>query len=98
MLEKKPTQDKICNLVRFLDSLSLPRNDMSGGGAPFCPHGLYSLRSMVVLRAANQNLLIAGDNHTLIPSMNHRRYIAWYHSTAQVLFATALYPAVPSAG
>ena len=30
---------------------------------------------MVVLRAANQNLLIAGGNHTLIPSMNHRRYI-----------------------
>ena len=76
-MEKKPTQDKICNWVRFLDSLSLPRNDMSGGGAPFCPHGLYSLRSMVVLRAANQNLLIAGGNHTLIPSMNHRRYIGY---------------------
>ena len=76
-LEKKSTQDKICNLVRFLDSLSLPRNDMSGGGAPFYPHGLYSERCMVVLRAANQNLLIAGGNHTLIPSMNHRRYIGY---------------------
>ena len=29
----------------------------------------------VVLRAANQNQLIAGGNQ-LIPSMNHRRYIA----------------------
>ena len=43
---------------------------------------------MVVLRAANQNLLIAGGNHTMISPMNHRRYIAWYHSTAQVLFET----------
>ena len=52
------------------------------------PHGLYSLRCMVVLRAANQNLLIAGGNHTLIPSMNHRRYIAYFHSSAQVVSGT----------
>ena len=58
------------------------------GVVPFCPHGLYSERCMVVLRAANQNLLIAGGNHTLIPSMDHRRYIAWYRSTAQVVFGT----------
>ena len=45
-------------------------------GGTVQPHGLYMQRSMVVLRAANQNLLIAGGNHTLIPSMNHRRHIA----------------------
>ena len=68
-------------------SFHFGRDDMSGGGA-IQPHGLYSLRCMVVLRAANQNLLIAGGNHTLIPSMNHRRYIAYFHSTAQVVSGT----------
>ena len=57
-------------------------------GGTVQPYGVYSERGMVVLRAANQNLLIAGGNHTLIPSMNHRRYIAWFHSTTQVEFAT----------
>ena len=38
------------------------RDDMSGGGSG-CPHGLYLQRFMVVLCAANQNLLIAGGNH-----------------------------------
>ena len=33
-----------------------------------------ALRPMVVLRAANQNLLIAGGNHTIIPSAGCRRY------------------------
>ena len=32
-LEEEPTQGKTCNLGRFLDSHSLARNDMSGGGA-----------------------------------------------------------------
>ena len=32
-LDNEPPQDKICNSGRFLDSLSLPRNDMSGGGS-----------------------------------------------------------------
>ena len=63
------------------------RESQGAGVVPFCPHGLYSGRFMVVLRAANQNLLIAGGNHTLIPSMNHRRYIAWFHSTPQVIYA-----------
>ena len=27
-------------------------------------------------------------NHTLIPSMNHRRYIGWFHLSARVIFAT----------
>ena len=57
-------------------------------GNTILPHGLYSKRCLVVLRAANQNLLIAGGNHTLIPSINHRRYIAWFHSSGQVIFAT----------
>ena len=30
-LDNEPTQEKTCNSGRFLDSLSLPRNDMSGG-------------------------------------------------------------------
>ena len=33
-----------------------------------------ALRPMVVLRAANQNLLIARGNHTIIPSAGCRRY------------------------
>ena len=36
-LVKKPAQGKACNLGRFLDSLSLPRNDMSGGGFVLSP-------------------------------------------------------------
>ena len=32
-LDNEPTQDKTCYLGRFLDSHSLPRNDMSGGGS-----------------------------------------------------------------
>ena len=73
---KEPTQDKTGHLGRFLDSLcSLGMT--CRGGVPFCPHGLYSERCMVVLRAANQNLLIAGGNHSLIPPMNHRRYIGY---------------------
>ena len=32
------------------------------------------LRRMVVLRAANQKQLIAGGNHTIIPSADCRRY------------------------
>ena len=47
---------------------------------------------MVVLRAANQNQMIAGGNHTLISSLGQRRYIVpcigWYHSTLQVVIAT----------
>ena len=66
-LEKEPTQDKTCNLGRFLDSHSLPRNDISGGGS-VQPHRLYLSRCM---------------------AMNHRRYIASYHSTARVIFATS---------
>ena len=57
-------------------------------GGTVHPHGLYMQRCLVVLRAANQNLLIAGGNHTMNSPMNHRRYIAWYHSSAQVLFET----------
>ena len=45
-------------------------------GGTIQPHGLYTERCLVVLRTANQNLLIAGGNYTLIPPMNHRRYIA----------------------
>ena len=46
-LVKEPTQDKACHLGRFLNSLSLPRNDMSGGGSGQ-PHGLYSLRCLAM--------------------------------------------------
>ena len=38
-LEKEPPQDKTSNLGSFLDSHSLPRDDMSVGGFG-CPHGL----------------------------------------------------------
>ena len=55
---------------------------------PFNPTGCNRYVVMVVLRAANQNQLIAGGNHTLITSMNHRRYIAWYRSTARVISET----------
>ena len=41
---------------------------------PFNPTGCNRYVVMVVLRAANQNQLIAGGNHTLITSMNHRHY------------------------
>ena len=56
---------------------------------PHCPTGPAPRRGwMVVLRAANQNLLIAGGNHTLISSLGQRRYIVpcmgFYHSPAQV--------------
>ena len=42
-LVNEPPQDKICHSGRFLDSHSLPRNDMSGGGT-IHPHRLYSER------------------------------------------------------
>ena len=58
-------------------------------GGFYHPHRLYSKCGLVVLRAANQNLLIAGGNHTMIPPMNHRRYIAWFHSSARVIFAAS---------
>ena len=70
------TTDRGIQLRRRISPMlrGCPRNDMSGV-VLFCPHGLYSLRSMVVLRAANQNQMIAGGNHTLISSLGQRRYI-----------------------
>ena len=46
-LDNEPPQDKICNSGRFLDSLSLPRNDMAGGGS-VCPYRFYLLRCMAM--------------------------------------------------
>ena len=43
-LEKEPPQDKTINLGSFLDSHSLPRNDMSVGGSG-SQHGLYLPRA-----------------------------------------------------
>ncbi len=42
-----------------------------------------ALRPMVVLRAANQNLLIAGGNHTIIPSAGCRRYTRYVNGKPQ---------------
>ena len=43
-LENEPTQDNTCHLGRFLNSHSLPRNDMPLGGSG-CSRGLYLGRS-----------------------------------------------------
>ena len=64
-LGEKPTQDKTCNLGRFLDSLSLPRNDISVGGFVFL-HGFYSLRCM----AMNHRRYIGCTVYWVIP-FNH---------------------------
>ena len=93
-LEDGPTQDKTSYSGRFLDSHSLPRNDMSGGwfhsttgvvfGASPERHIGRSLRFRWKVLPFNR----AGLYSKRCLAMNHRRYIAWYHSTAGVLFGT----------
>ena len=134
-LLKEPTQGKICNSGRFLDSLLLARNDMPGGGC-IQPYGLHSLRTGTAHRPFPTVSLGGCTSAPIVPTMqnavprlihrlwrspfpegegygrntiqphrlyslralamNHRRYIAWFHSTAQVLFETsrALYHCV----
>ena len=62
-------------------------------GGTVQPHGLYSKRSGRQIAAPTVSLVGGSSQpHRLylrrFMAMNHRRYIAWYHSTAQVIFGT----------
>ena len=68
------------------------RDDMSGGGT-IQPHRLYSGRGGRQI-AAPTDTLVGGTIHPHklyslhCLAMNHRRYIAWFHSTTRVVFET----------
>ena len=82
-----------CNLGRFLHSADAQDlNDTSIGGF-IQPHRLYIQRSGRQI-AAPTDTPVRGliQPHGLYSecgmAMNHRRYIAWFHSTARVMFET----------
>ena len=62
-LEKKPTQDKIRNLGRFLDSLSLPRNDISGGGSVLSARIVFGTLHGGAPRSESKSIDCRGQSH-----------------------------------
>ena len=90
-LEYEPPQDKASNSGRFLDSHLLSRNDMLVGGSVQL-NRLYTERGGRQI-AAPTDTLMGGTIHPhglyslRCLAMNHRRYIAWYYSTLQVICA-----------
>ena len=69
-LLKEPTQGKICNSGRFLDSLLLARNDMPGGGC-IQPYGLHSLRTGTAHRPFPTVSLGGCTSAPIVPTMQN---------------------------
>ena len=76
--DDEPPQDKICCLRRFLDSVSLARNDMPGGGFVLSTRVIFA-----TVPAPRRGW--SGDESS---PLHWVPYIRYYHSTEQVVIDT----------
>ena len=83
-----------CNLGRFLHSADAAVGMTDRGVIPFCPHRLYVQRGGRLIAAPTCTLERStvhsyGLYSLRCLAMNHRRYIAWFHSFTRLITRTS---------